>query len=67
MSDTDIERKAIAETMHLFLLEVLEYERLAHPETYEAAARVGEKLRKNFKALGQTNDLEPIPPLPPKN
>lgn len=67
MASTDSERKAIAETNYNFLLEVLENERVAHPETYEAVARAGEKLRKNYKAFGQIDDMEPIPHLPPKS
>lgn len=67
MAATDSERKSIAEMQNNFLIEVLENERMIHPETYETATRIGEKLRDNFMALGQIDNLKPIPHLPPKN
>ena len=67
MASTDSERKATAETNYDFLLEVFENERAIHPETYEAAVRVGEKMRNYFRSFGQLDDLKPIPKLdPPK-
>ena len=59
----NIEFKSIAETQNNYLLQVLENERLTSPGTYEIAVRVGKKIQKNFKALGQTDDLDPIPTL----
>ncbi|GHU47473.1 hypothetical protein FACS1894120_5520 [Clostridia bacterium] len=58
-----IELKSVAETQYNFLLEVLEVERAVHPETYDTAVRVGEKIRNNLISYGQLDNLKPIPPL----
>ncbi|GHU45522.1 hypothetical protein FACS1894120_0460 [Clostridia bacterium] len=57
------EMKAFSKTCYNFLLNALEIEKLTHPEHYESAARVGERLRHDIKDLGQLEDLEPIPTL----
>lgn len=63
---SDVELKSISKTMYNFVLDAMEIESLAHPETYETAARVGERLRGKLTDLGQIDNLEPIPHLPPK-
>ena len=60
------EFKFIISNQYSILLGLIEYERLAHPETYAAVARVGEKYREAIIQTGLFNVLDPIPQLDDK-
>ena len=61
MSDTFF--KSFSKTVYNFVLDEMKIEGLAHPETYETAARIGANLRDKLVDLGQVDDLKPIPML----
>ena len=63
---SDIEFKSFSTTAHKYLLSCLRAEKLEHPETYEAVARVGEEMREYFMDFGQLNTLPPVPTLEKK-
>lgn len=60
------ELKFYSSNQYTILLEVLENEKVTHPETYPAVARVGEKIRKSILRTGIFEELEPIPQLDDK-
>ena len=65
MSDSDLNWKVMYSNYYTILLLALELEKIKHPETYESAVRIGEKIRKSIIRTGifTEKELEPIPRL----
>ena len=62
------EWKVIYSNQYSLLVEALETEKLAYPETYLGAYHIGEKMRESILETGLFDSLRPIPKFePPKS
>lgn len=61
---TESETKGLNKVIYHSLMKQLELEKLLHPDTYEAALRMAEEVRKNYVYYAGEDSFEPFPSMP---